>query len=512
MRVAEHDVALRQQLHSLLDLLHNALHLHTCALLLSDENGQSMRLVDAVSGARGLCFAPIPAGTGVIGAIVARRAAILLSPVHERYRGLHYYEAPLSVRHFFGVPILEDGEVRGVLCADRRDEGGNFDAAAQTALLAAASQVVFALRNQRALLQLGHAKQQQDILYRASCALGAAVDAEAAMTEALNAVAEVVTYDFAAVTSYDATSANQFVTRAVGVAAANWQGQVLDNPGSLCALAVQTRHYLPYRSQFDPQKQAVLTHAGDFPGYGSLLILPLIVAEQPIGTLVLGARRGAAFGLSMRHNLQVLANQLAVSLANAASLRRLEEMATTDPLTGCLNKRAFLQQMEQKLRAAERFGRQASLIMIDIDHFKRVNDQYGHSTGDRVIQALGAILKQMKRETDIVGRFGGEEFCVLCEQTDAEGARRLAERIRVELSQRRFAGVQALVGSVGDSADVHVTCSLGIATASSSGESPASLFERADRALYEAKASGRNTVRSSRARVLRRAEESGALR
>ena len=157
----------------------------------------------------------------------------------------------------------------------------------------------------------------------------------------------------------------------------------------------------------------------------------------------------------MRPTLQVLANQLAISISNAHAVKRLEEMATTDGLTGCLNKRAFLDEMSKRLRSAARFGRKLSLIVTDIDHFKSVNDTYGHATGDVVIKELGAILRRVKRETDVVARFGGEEFCVLCEETDTQGARLLAERIREELGKSVF---HSELGKLS------VTCSLGVAT------------------------------------------------
>src|SRR5690606_38595542 len=102
-------------------------------------------------------------------------------------------------------------------------------------------------------------------------------------------------------------------------------------------------------------------------GMRSVLVLPLCVREDAIGTLVLAAHRPEAFNDSLRPTLEVLANQLAVALANAAAVQRLEEMATTDGLTGCLNKRAFLEELEAKIRSAERFGRKLSLLVTDID-------------------------------------------------------------------------------------------------------------------------------------------------
>jgi len=254
---------------------------------------------------------------------------------------------------------------------------------------------------------------------------------------------------------------------------------------SLTAMAIKNRHYLPYRGEFDAASQVVYTPRANLDGMQSLLILPLLVREEPIGTFALAARGRDVFGGQVRPTLQALSNQLAVALSNAASVRRLAELATTDGLTGCYNKRYFNEELKARLNAAERFGRQLSLVITDIDHFKVVNDTYGHSTGDVVIRELGQILQRLKRETDVVARFGGEEFCVLCEETDAEGAMHLAERVRQELEQTVF---ETELGKL------KVTCSLGVATYPDHAKLRDGLFDAADRALYQAKHTGRNRV------------------
>ena len=203
-------------------------------------------------------------------------------------------------------------------------------------------------------------------------------------------------------------------------------------------MVLQNRHPLPYRGEYDPARQTVFTRRVAPPPMPSIVVLPLLVHERPLGTLVLGSRRRAAFNDAARSTLEVLASHMAVSLTNARMLRRLEELATMDGLTGLLNKRAMLEVAEQKIAAAKRFGRHLSVLVTDIDHFKKVNDTYGHDVGDVVIKGLGEILRRAKRNTDAVARFGGEEFVVICEETDARGAMLLAERIREELARTTF--------------------------------------------------------------------------
>src|SRR5690606_6420820 len=158
---------------------------------------------------------------------------------------------------------------------------------------------------------------------------------------------------------------------------------------------------------------------------------------------------------------------------------------TTDGMTGLLNKRALITEAERRLKVAARFKKPLSVLVTDIDHFKQVNDTYGHDVGDVVIKGLGEVLKRIKRDTDIVGRFGGEEFVVVCEQTDEEGAKNLAERIRRELECTTF---QTELGPLS------VTASVGVAPFPAAGHDWPTLFKATDEALYVSKRSGRNRV------------------
>ncbi|MTJ80820.1 MAG: diguanylate cyclase [Telmatospirillum sp.] len=164
--------------------------------------------------------------------------------------------------------------------------------------------------------------------------------------------------------------------------------------------------------------------------------------------------------------------------------RRLEELASRDPLTGILNRRRFLEQADRDMERARRQGHPVSLLMIDVDHFKRINDSYGHAAGDKVLCAIVDGIGSLLRATDLFARWGGEEMTVLMPETDAPSAKRVAERLRLAISHE-------LSPCPGDVAPV--TISVGLATMAAS-ESLSSLLERADKALYEAKRAGRDRV------------------
>lgn len=167
----------------------------------------------------------------------------------------------------------------------------------------------------------------------------------------------------------------------------------------------------------------------------------------------------------------------------------LLELATTDGLTGLANRRHFMERGGAELGRARRTGQQVSCIMFDVDHFKKVNDTFGHDAGDAVLKALAKTARETLRGIDVLGRLGGEEFAALLPETGLEAALQAAERLRVAVAD---------MGLVHGGAPLAVTMSLGVAQAAGAEETLDSLLKRADEALYEAKQSGRNRVAASK--------------
>jgi two-component system cell cycle response regulator len=163
-------------------------------------------------------------------------------------------------------------------------------------------------------------------------------------------------------------------------------------------------------------------------------------------------------------------------------------LATTDALTDCMNRRGLLDRLEAELERVQRYGEALSLMMIDLDHFKKVNDSHGHLAGDEVLRQIGALLRGEVRAVDTVARYGGEEFVILLPETTQPGAVALAERIRERVAQRDFSE---------DASMLSVTISVGVTTVSAGEvDDPEGVLGRVDAALYRAKRAGRNLVRS----------------
>ncbi len=474
---------IHQSVHYALDLLRRSLDLHTAVLLWLNDGGTHLRISELSTASNDIKDALFPAGDGVLGAVLAKRSPVSLNGLRPTFR-VPYYGGPCPVRALAAIPVLDGETLRGVLAIDRL-ESRPFLSHEEEIAAQAARFCLRAIQNERVFLQLERAKVEQGKLYRAAQALGSALSEQDVVDAGVKAAKEIASFDLAAVTIFDEATRSHEI-----VAAKSVDGKVDDLVGirfshntGLVSMVVQNRCPLPYRGEHEAGHKIVLSKRLPWPAHPSLLVLPLILHGRALGTLILGAKRRHAFGDPVRPTLEVLASHLAVSLSNARMVQKLETMATTDGLTGLFNKRAMLDSAAQKIAAAARFDRRLAVVMADIFHFKKVNDTYGHDVGDVVIRGLADILKRQKRTTDIVARFGGEEFVTLCEQTDEKGAMLLAERIREELGKTAFRTPKGALS---------VTCSIGVATFPEAGQNWETLFKAADEALYVSKRSGRD--------------------
>lgn len=215
------------------------------------------------------------------------------------------------------------------------------------------------------------------------------------------------------------------------------------------------------------------------PVYRSGIGAPVFVGERLAGAVVAASTGEASFPLGAEERLGCFGEIAGIAIGNAEASAGLAALATTDGLTGLANHRAFHASLVCEVERARRHGRPVSLAVIDVDHFKRVNDAHGHLAGDRVLVEVARRLARVARPGDVVARVGGEEFAWIIPDTDLAGAQRAAERVRRAIGGAPFAGVGGL------------TVSIGIAEAGPTGGAPG-LYGDADAALFVAKRSGRD--------------------
>ena len=220
------------------------------------------------------------------------------------------------------------------------------------------------------------------------------------------------------------------------------------------------------------------------PSTGEVLAVPLRSAGRPYGVLALYSPAGEAFDVATEEAMRTLAGQVGIAVDNVLLHREAQRLSTTDPLTGLWNFRYLSMSLAREVERSTRFERPFAVMMLDLDYFKKVNDDHGHARGDTVLRELAERVQEQIREVDVFARYGGEEFVVVLPETTLEGATQLAERICAAIRREPFR-------QPGE-ADLSLTISAGVAAFPEHGGSPATLMRAADQALYNAKRGGRD--------------------
>jgi diguanylate cyclase (GGDEF)-like protein len=226
---------------------------------------------------------------------------------------------------------------------------------------------------------------------------------------------------------------------------------------------------------------------------GAAVAFPLICRGRRVGALIgldrQPASREPRLTLGLLRAIRQLLEPAAISLDSAIRLKRAEELTVTDDLTQLYNSRYLNQVLRRETKRASRSGRPLSLLFLDLDGFKGVNDTHGHLFGSRTLVEAAAVIRGSARETDMVARFGGDEFAMILPDTGAEGAYAVGERTRVRVAEFTFLA--------GDGLDIHLTASVGVATLPDVAASAEELVQAADMAMYRVKDSGKNGIQAA---------------
>jgi diguanylate cyclase (GGDEF)-like protein len=218
-------------------------------------------------------------------------------------------------------------------------------------------------------------------------------------------------------------------------------------------------------------------------GLRSYALFPLSSRDRAIGVLALGSTRGAAFDETTLARLQPLADAVALAFENLRLFQKTRQLSITDEVTPLHNFRYFHQALDRELKLVNRYGSVLSLLFIDLDHFKPINDQYGHLRGSRTLREVGFLIRAAVRETDIPARYGGDEFVVILPQTEGPPARLLAEKLRRLVEGHTFLQEEGINARLG--------VSMGVATYPGEATTKEALIRLADKRMYEDKGTRR---------------------
>jgi diguanylate cyclase (GGDEF)-like protein len=338
-------------------------------------------------------------------------------------------------------------------------------------------------RIKKAETEAVEARQIAETLREVGLTLSAKLDSEQISALILEQLKRVIPYDIGAfLTLHGAELRLDAIRRPKSFQ--NLIGETYPVAGSrLCNVAIQTKK--PLISPIGGPDDILLPLRQD-PGVRSFLGVPIILRDHATGLIALYNFAEGAFREEDAQVAELFASQVAIALENARQVELMEKQAVTDELTGLYNRRAFADMGGKEVGRARRYQRPLALIMFDIDHFKKVNDAYGHLVGDHVLRILTQLVTRTTRSTDFVCRYGGEEFIVLMPEASREEALAMADRLREEISR------MTVVTAAGT---LSLTVSLGVAALlADEDDNLESLIARADRAMYQAKAAGRNTI------------------
>jgi two-component system cell cycle response regulator len=456
-----------------------ALRPHTVAVFLLSPDGESARLRECASGSDRLFRGPLPSREGALGAVLSAQRAVRLDDGAPQ---LTYYEDRAPVPCFCGVPLQErDGSLIGALAADRATP---FSAEEQRVLEALAGEVTRAVEAERLLGAVRREKEEKARFFRALEELNkTTTPQQAAETAVAQARQMCAALDLCAITLVEERRQRVAAVEGEGTSALR-DLSFVENAGLVCNV-VKLGAPLPGRPLAAMERVMIFDGGTVVRGLAALKIFPLKAGDRVVGTLVCGSRDAGALPEPAQKELAMLALQAAEAVVRTRLYEQAERLATTDGLTGLLNRRMFSAQLHGRLREAQRYNRPLSLLLLDVDHFKKVNDTYGHPAGDSVLRGIAAVAQKQARETDIVARYGGEEMALILPETDARGAQAIAERIRQAVAVMPHASEQG---------PLRVTVSIGLATWPGPGDDAEALLEAADKALYRAKQGGRNRV------------------
>ena len=394
------------------------------------------------------------------------------------------------IRAYAGMPIKIKGKIAGFINLDH-SEPDSFTPDLIYSLHIFADQAAVAIENARLYDATHRRAEELSILYRIGLTLTAGLEMNQILISLLEQCRQVLPIDVFYVALFDAE------TGRIELPLFYQEGRfeqceardINKNPGITGAI-IRLRKTLSLPDTLNPEieREYQLIRLGGQPSR-SYVGVPLILLNQVVGVISMQSFQPYAYSAEQVRLLETIATQAAIAVQNARIYDQMKQMAITDSVTQLFTRRHFSILGRNEVERALRYNRKLSVLMVDIDHFKRINDTFGHTSGDQVLLIVANVCRQALRVTDIVGRWGGEEYVVILPEADQDGAALIAERIR-----RMVAETEIVVGQ----ATAQVTISIGVTTLNQPDQTLEVLIDNADRALYAAKQEGRNRIHADK--------------
>ncbi|MBI5035204.1 MAG: diguanylate cyclase [Chloroflexi bacterium] len=438
-------------------------------------------------------IAPFALGQGLTSHVIRNRQSLLINQdyaTQSEQMGVVRIE---STKHkgrpqsWLGVPMMIGDQVIGVLSAQNYEQENAFSENDVRLWTTIAANVSVAIRNVQLYGETSRAVEQMAALNRISLAVTEGLGMDRLLPTLHEQCKQIGSADVFYVGLYNESTheLNVIYFKDLDEALHTPLRDIRERPG-LSGYLIRTRKtlYLPdsLDTSHPPPVAPNRTVGAKARAY---LGVPLILRDHVLGVMSVQSYTPNAYSQQQIRMFEMFAAQVAIVIQNSQLYEQVQRLAITDELTGLPNRRLLFEKGESEVARAHRFGRPLSIVMLDIDHFKPVNDRYGHTIGDRVLREIAQVLRHFLRDSDTAARYGGEEFVVLLPETEAPLASLVAERLRTAIED---CYVEA------DAQEIHVTVSLGVAAVDKDTVDFSKLISHADQALYLSKHDGRNRV------------------
>ncbi len=494
--VMELEEALTRQL----SLFQKSLPVHTVVffLLTSIQEKAVLRLRAFSSDSKDIAAdVTLLPGETLVGLAAKEGRRVLLDQVApDSSKALPYYLKPNSIGSFLAQPIYlknpspetnseTEMEMVGVLVLDHTEP--HYFKERELGLIEQFSNLLGETIHVARIMHFSRTKTRNlHALYEVSHSFSTLLDTNRVLQTSLNTAKEISACDSAYIAI--AEDGKNFIVRAWW-----WPVKNLEKPEKLeeelASWVLENKKPIRYtRGQKDKSLSAFSKRDGMLGSIQSFLMVPLLAGENVLGVIRLNSQKPDSFQEYDQDVLTTLANQTAVVLENTWHVQQIREMATRDGLTGLYNHRYFQEKLGEELTKAERYNKDLSLALLDVDFFKKFNDTYGHQEGDKVLKIVSEIIQTtVRNKIDTVARYGGEEFAVILPEADGNVGKELAERIRKNVESHLFENNGKTL--------YRVTVSIGLASYPFDARDQKTLIQLSDQALYSAKEGGRNCVR-----------------
>ncbi|MCI0455121.1 MAG: diguanylate cyclase, partial [Candidatus Dadabacteria bacterium] len=441
---------------------------------------------------------------GYLGWVLKTKTPIMVGEIKNHRENLIYYTKIIPVKSILAVPIIlkeeedtptTEDDVIGILVADSLKEDAFQEKDKQIAMLLS-NRIADTLIRYRLAEKVQLSIEGQTSFYDYAHKLSSTLELDTILNHAITSLGEAIESDIIGLTLIDSETNTSILMRTGLERRIEIEGKTIQNQNTLVGLVSETQKYfysddLSAREKYRTVFGREIDFAWGINKIKSIFIYPLKEPTTPInqegentiGCIIMGRKGDKAFTKEERSLIETMSKEAANSISNSLTYLRAKELSIRDGLTGLYNRRYFQERLAQEIARADRFPEKLSLVLMDVDNFKHINDTYGHEAGDLILISLAQLISESLRRIDIAARYGGDEFAILLLHTNEKGSKTLGEKIKhkVEQSQLKFEG-----------RELSVTVSLGIATSPETEPTMDDLIQRADRALYQAKRLGKN--------------------